>query len=119
MLHEGREELICDIAETYHLIDMHVQPARKIAILAAGLRENSRIRMKMEGRRLSDTDSLLALIFDKANWLCWTKTKDAEHGQNRPKSMYRIMTEETNTEGFNSLEEFEKRRKELAGESNE
>lgn len=121
MLREGRDELICDLAETYHLFDIRAHKARSIAILAAGLRENSRIRMKMEGRRLTDTDSLLALIFDKANWLCWAKTKDAQHGQNRPKSMYQIMTEnrETHTEGFNSIEEFKKIRKELAGESNE
>lgn len=47
MLSEGRDELICDFAETYHVLDFWALPVPLMATLAAGLRDNSRIRMKM------------------------------------------------------------------------
>ena len=109
MLREGRDSLVCDLAYPVHLI----------ATLATGLGEGSRIRKQMEGRKLSNEDSLLALIFDKVNWLCWANTKDAQHGKNVPKSMYSILTEtdkEEKVAGFTTPEEFEKRRQELLGE---
>lgn len=117
MLREGRNELICDMAETYHVLDMKEHPVHLITTLAAGLREESRIRKKMEGRKLSDKDSLLALIFDKVNWLCWTKTKDAEHRKNRPESLYAILTgtekKKEAVESFETPEDFEARRREI------
>lgn len=117
MLREGRDELICDMAETYHVFNMKTYPVRLIATLAAGLREESRIRKKMDGRKLSDTDSLLALIFDKVNWLCWTKTKDAERRRNRPESLYAVLTgtekKHETVESFETPEDFEARRREI------
>lgn len=119
MLREGRDSLVCDLAETYHVLPMEAYPVHLIATLATGLGEGSRIRKQMEGRKLSNEDSLLALIFDKVNWLCWANTKDAQHGENVPKSMYSILTEtdkEEKVASFTTPEEFEKRRQELLGE---
>lgn len=121
MLREGRDELTCDLAETYQIFDMHSYPVSLIATLAAGLQETSRINMKMAGQRLTTTDSLLAIIYDKLNWLCWAKTEDAQHKKNRPKSLFMLLTtdekEDESETGFDSPEEFEKRRKEILGEN--
>ncbi|SDZ88045.1 hypothetical protein SAMN02745687_00915 [Lachnospiraceae bacterium NK3A20] len=118
MLGEDRDALTCDMAEIYHIFNMKEHPVSFIATLAAGLRENSRIRTEMENRRLPNTDSLLALVFDKLNWLCWTKTKDAQHNKNMPKSLYTLLTEgdKDKVSGFATAEEFEQRRKELLGD---
>ena len=44
-----RDALVCDMAETYHVYDVRQLPVPLFATLAAGLRSNSRIRMKMAG----------------------------------------------------------------------
>lgn len=44
-----KDLLLCDMAETYHVLDMEALPVRTLAALAAGLRPESRIRMKMGG----------------------------------------------------------------------
>lgn len=122
MLREGRDELTCDLAETYQIFDMRSYPVSLIATLAAGLQETSRINMKMAGQRLTTTDSLLAIIYDKLNWLCWAKTEDAQHKKNRPKSLFMLLTtdekEDESATGFDSPEEFEKRRREILEENN-
>lgn len=41
--------MICDLAETYHVLDYRALPVKTLAALVFGLREDSRIRMKMEG----------------------------------------------------------------------
>lgn len=60
MLSLDRDALICDMAETYHLLDLRSLPVRLLATLAAGLRDDSRIRMKMLG--LSYVSANLAII---------------------------------------------------------
>lgn len=119
MLAEGRSELICDLAETYHVLDMKAYPPFLIATLAAGLRPDARIIMKITGRKLPDEDSVITLIFDRLNWLCWTKTKDAERKKNLPESLYEARTgmkkTKQKTSGFSTPEEFERRKKEILG----
>lgn len=60
MLALDREALICDMAETYHLLDLHSIPVHLLATLASGLRDDSRIRMKMLG--LSYVSANIAII---------------------------------------------------------
>lgn len=64
MLSEGREELICDMAETYGVFDIHAIPLRLLATLAAGLRPNARIRMKMSGFRYIPPEIIFPQIYD-------------------------------------------------------
>lgn len=120
MMDEARDELICDMAETYHIYNIKAYPVSFIATLAAGLGFDSRTRMKMDGRNYGNKELLLSLIFDKVNWLCWTKTKDAEHKKNMPESLYAILTgtnkQKDEVTSFTTAEEFEKRRKELLGD---
>lgn len=58
-----------------------------IATLASGLGDTSRVKMKLSGQKADLKTILLAGCLDALNLLLWTKTKDAEHGRNRPKSM--------------------------------
>ena len=49
MLATDEDALICDFAETYHILDYRALPVKQRAVLASGLRENSRIKMKLAG----------------------------------------------------------------------
>ena len=119
MLAEGRDELICDMAETYHVLNMKAHPPFLIATLAAGLRPDARIVMKLTGRKLPDEDGIITLIYDRLNWLCWTWTIAAEHKKNMPESLYEARTGTLKTKqkasGFSTPEEFERKRKEILG----
>ena len=85
------------------------------AVLASGLHDGSRVRRKMNGRVLTLENELRADMLDQLKLLVWSKTKDAEKGRNRPKSVYQQLTEQkekkTKVTGFRSLEAFEARRR--------
>lgn len=91
MLATDRDALICDLAETYHVLDYKALPVPLLATLAAGLRDSSRIKLKMSGVRVQMDTFLLAFAADKLAWLVWSKTKDAEHGRNKPKSLVSLL----------------------------
>lgn len=78
------EELTCDMAETYHVLDWRALGLPLAATLAAGLRENSRTRMALAGAKVPTETLLLGQAADALQLLLWTKTKDAQHGRNRP-----------------------------------
>ena len=86
MIHEDKSSWICDMAETYNIYDYKRVPARQLGILSAGLREDSRIRQKLEGIKADPDTIIMARIYDVVNTILWTKTKDAEKGKNQPKS---------------------------------
>lgn len=91
MLKLDKDALICDLAETYGIYDWRSLPVRTVATLSAGLRDDSRIMMKLSGQTVSARDQLLAGIFDHVALIMWSKTKDAEHNRNRPKSILMAM----------------------------
>lgn len=110
------DELICDMAETYHVYDWRELPLKTAAVLASGLHESSRVRRKLSGRVLTLENELRADMLDQLKFLAWSKTKDAEKGRNRPKSVYQQLTEKKNgpkakVTGFRSAEAFEARRR--------
>ena len=110
MLARCREELVCDLAETYHILDPFLLPARKLAVLACGLRGDSRVVMKLTGRRAPERDLLLAAALDRLSLLVWAKTKDAVKGRNRPDSvlsLYLVDEKPKRRFGMESAEEFE------------
>lgn len=47
MLSTDREAVICDMAETYGVFDYKTLPVPLLATLACGLRDNSRIKMRI------------------------------------------------------------------------
>ena len=105
-------ELICDFAETYHILDWRTLPLNTAAALSVGLRENSRVKMKIAGVEAGQDTLLLAAIVDRLSLLWWAKTKDAESGRNKPKSIFEQLTRRPEDEpekkvtAFHSGEEF-------------
>lgn len=91
MLIEDADAWECDMAETYGLFDIDSIPLRKLALLSAGLRDDSRIKMKMSGENMPLTDQLLALAVDRLSWLKWSRTQAAQEGQSPPASIYQAL----------------------------
>lgn len=98
--------LICDFAETYHILDYRSLPARQAAILAVGLREDSRIMMKLGGTQAGPNTMLLAMIADALQILVWQNTESGHKGRNRPKSVTKLLAARRDTVGFSTAEEF-------------
>lgn len=112
------DALICDFNEYYHILDFRELPVRLQAVLACGLRDDSRIMMKMSGQKMSIGTMLQAAALDELAFLAWTKTKDAEKGRNRPESVLtKLLGEEKESEiqSFSSADEFERKRREILG----
>ena len=116
------DALICDMAETYGVFDLYALPAQLAATLAVGLRDDSRIKIKMSGMKMDFNKYILAALFDKVNWLCWTKTENAQHGRNVPERILSLLLQDApNTsveefQVFDSPEAFEQERQRLLGE---
>jgi hypothetical protein len=87
MIHLDKFALECDLAETYHIYDMHELPLSKVALFSYGLRDNSRIKMKMSGELYPFETLLLAGVLDRLSLLWWSKTPDAQKGIRRPESV--------------------------------
>ena len=118
MLATDRNALLCDFAETYGILDFRALPVQTAAMLAVGLRDNSRIKMKLSGVTVQPELLLLAAAVDRLSLLVWSKTTDAETGENRPGSIVDTLTgvEETgDLEAYDTPEEFEKARAAILG----
>ena len=112
MIRTDETALICDMAETYGIYDWRALPLETAAALASGLREDSRIKRKIAGMPVDTMTLLTAMIVDRLSLLVWSKTKDAEKGENRPGSIVeKILSldkkEENEVEGFQTPEDFQ------------
>lgn len=100
--------LICDLAETYHIYDYKSLPLSKVAAFSVGLRENSRIKMKMNSMKYSLETVLLAAVVDRLSILIWAKTEDGTHGINKPISIVdKLLGEKEDIVGFDTPTDFE------------
>lgn len=109
MLVTDEDSLVCDLAEVYHIFDYKLLPASKVATLSVGLRENSRIKMKMNNVRHSLDTVLLAAAVDRMSLLLWIQTVDGAKGVNKPLSILdQLLEKEENKEieSFESPEDF-------------
>lgn len=117
MIQADEDALICDLAEVYNIYDYKQLPASKVAAFSLGLKENSRIKMKMSNTKIEFETILLAGLFDKVSLLLYSKTKDAEKGLNRPESVVEMLMgkhkQESNMLVFKSGKEFDATRKQL------
>lgn len=114
MLRIDEEALICDLAETYHIFDYKALPLKTVALLASGLRDSARIKMKICEQRAPIETILLAAAVDRLTTLLWLKTEDGHKGRRRPKSIaQQLLKKEEETASFDSIEAFEKKRNEL------
>lgn len=124
MISEDRDALLCDLAETYGIFDFRALPVSTLATLAVGLRDDSRIKMKMHGTNVSRIETLLAAAVDRLSMLWWAKTEDGHHNTNRPKSMLSILIgepqkQESDVEAFDSGDEFDSAWKRITGVKHE
>ena len=114
--------MVCDLAETYHILNYRALPPKLVGVLVCGLRDNSRIKMKISDMSV-DIDTLFnALIADRLSVLIWQNTEDGRKGRNFPKSIYeRLLNpqkEESNNMAFASGADFDEYRKTLIGNIN-
>ena len=112
MITVGEDELICDLAETYGIYEYRAYSPLYIGTLAAGLRDDSRIKMKVSGERLSISQLLAAMTVDKLANLVWMQSKDGVKGRNKPASVVEQLrgsaSKPSEIHGFDSPEEFQK-----------
>lgn len=109
MIALDEDSLICDFAETYHIYSIYDMPCDYVAILANGLREDSRIKMKANDLRLDIRTILLAHLVDNTAINVWMKSQDAQSNKNRPRSIVDILLhreKEDDTMKFESGDDF-------------
>ena len=120
MIAKDKNALICDFAETYRIYDMDQLPVKTAAVLACGLRDDSRIKLELLGERYSVETLLLAGILDRLSILVWQRTEDGQNGTNRPLSIIEKLSPGKKTEPdepvvFDSPEEYEAARARIIG----
>lgn len=117
MIETDEDALICDLAETYHIYNYRQLPPTQVAVFSYGLREDSRIKMKLSGHKVDLETMLLARIADNLTTLVWFQTEDGQKGNNKPDSILDMLTGKTKqkdeTVRFDSGEDFMKQRKRL------
>ena len=102
------DALLCDMAQTYGVFGFESLPASTLAVLAAGLPEDCRVKRRLSGAKVDDLTLLLSMIVDRLGQLVWLHTEDARHGRNRPESLVEKLTaEKAPREGSGELEVFE------------
>ena len=85
MIKKREADLICDFAETYHILNYRELPLKTAALLLSGLKPDSRVMMAETNQKLPFDTMLLASIADSLKLLVWARTEDAAKGRNRPK----------------------------------
>lgn len=122
MISLDEDALICDLAETYHILNYRALPPKLVGVLCCGLRDNSRIKMKLSEINVSADMLLSALIADRLQVLIWQNTEDGSKGRNFPKSIYEKLLnpqkEESQNMAFSSGADFDEYRKTLIGKIN-
>lgn len=111
MINIDEEAFICDMAETYHIYDYKSLPLHMVGIFACGLRQNSRIAMKISGAKFSLEQIVLAAIADGTRMTAWLNSMNGEKGIKKPTSLVEILLgnetdEESIIETFDSGQDF-------------
>ena len=114
------DALICDFAQYYGLHDYLSYGVSHAAVLACGLPPESRTVKRMTKQKYNPEIVLQAMMVDRLSLLVWSKTKDAQHGHNRPEQIApKLLGQEQQkpkNKAFRSAEEFERERKKFIGE---
>src|SRR5690625_1157724 len=120
MIKLDEDALMCDLAETYQIYDYRQLPARRVAVFAYGLRDDSRIKMKLSGQSISLDTLLLAGISDRLSTLVWFQTEDGQKGKNRPTPIVELLLNTKNKRDenvvvYHSGKEFDMASKKIIG----
>ena len=111
MLALDEDALICDLAETYNIYDYRSLPVTLVATFSIGLRDNSRIKMKIADSKVDNETMFLASIVDRLSMLIWMQSEDGRNNTNRPKSILADLlgtTNGTKYDTFQTGEDFHK-----------
>ena len=112
VLDECEDEMVCDLAETYHIANYTECSPILVGTLVFGLSEDSRVKKKLTGRKITLDQWLLARIADELRFQSWAMTKDGKHNRNRPKSVLeQLLGTDKKKEQyatFDTMEEFER-----------
>lgn len=103
MINTDEDALICDLAETYRIYDYKSLPCKLVATFSCGLRDDSRIKMKFAGMKITMKEMMLAAIADNTRLIAWLNSEDGANGNNRPKSLLRSLLK---TEGSSEIVSF-------------
>lgn len=87
MIRTDEDAFICDMAETYHIYDWRSLPVSLASTLAAGLRENSRIKMMMAEAKVDPELLLMARVVDNTALLLWLIGGGSKSGIDKPSSV--------------------------------
>ncbi|MDT3393469.1 MAG: DUF5361 domain-containing protein [Bacillota bacterium] len=87
MIKLDEDALISDLAETYQIYDYQQLPLTTVAAFSCNLRNDSRIKLKMNQQAVPINTQVLMGILDAVNLLLWSRSKDAERGAKRPQSI--------------------------------
>lgn len=112
----NKTAVICDLAETYGILDWRRVPVRLLGTLVAGLGANTRTGKELSGYKGSTAEILLAQIFDALNLLLWSFSEDGQKGRRRPDPISDILLgkeEEKSEAVYSTAEEFEDARKKI------
>lgn len=106
------EALICDLAETYHILDYRSLPVQLVATLSVGLRADSRIKMMASGMNVTQDTLLLASIADRIEMFRFGFSDASKKGKKPPKMLVEMLLgdNQTNAKGitkFKTAEDFE------------
>ena len=117
MIRVDEDALVCDLAESYGIYDWRSLSVKTVATLSFGLRNNSRIKEKLNGRPYIDQNTiLLAGLIDRVSYLIAGLS-----GSKAPPSIVAELLgseEDKNENGlrsFSSGEEFERARMKIIG----
>jgi len=117
MIATDKDALVCDFAETYGIYDMWQLPVDTVAVLACGLRDDSRIKKIMSGTPTDYDTILIATAVDRLSMILCMLSKEGQEGRSRPQSIVEIILGKADhakpAEGFTSKEEFDAARKRL------
>ena len=115
MIELDEAALICDLAETYQIFDYRSLPVQLVATLSAGLRDNSRIKLKVAGSEVSLETIILAAIADNLSIMRAGFSKDKK---NKPFLFLDAIYGEKKqkVKGFKTAAEFEAALKRIRGE---
>lgn len=115
MINLDEDALICDLAETYQIFDYRSLPLRLVATLSAGLRDNSRIKLKLADMPVDLETLILASIADN---LALFRAGFSKDKPSKPFLFTEAIQSETKpkVKGFRTAEEFEAALKRIKGE---
>ena len=99
------------------MLDYKALPVHLTAALFAGLKADSRTKMRLSGMKAPLDLVLSAAAVDRLSLLVWAQSRDAEKGRNRPESLVSELLGEGKRGGdicaFSSGDEFEAARKKM------